>query len=508
MRRVREVLRLRGECRLSTRQIARSSGIGRSTVSEYLSRAKVAGLGWPLPEGVDDAELERRLFPPQPTAPTDRRPAPDWANVHQELKRKGVTLQLLWEEYKVGCPEDGFQYSWFCKTYRDWAKRLDLSMRQEHRAGEKSFIDYAGQTVPVVDPHTGEIREAQIFIAVLGASSYTYAEATWTQSLPDWIGSHIRAFEFFDGVSEILVPDNLKSGVTRPDLYEPDLNPTYRDLAMHYGTAIIPARVRRPRDKAKAEAGVLLVERWILACLRHRTFFSLIELNVAIAQLLVKLNNKPFQKLPGSRRSLFEQLDRPALRPLPTTRFEFAEWKRATVYIDYHVEVDRHYYSVPYQLYKRKVDVRFTRTTIEIFYKGNRVASHRRSFQPGGHTTITEHMPPSHRHYAEWTPERLIRWAGKIGPATRAVVEKILSSRLHPQQGFRSCLGILNLTKKYGDARLEAACRRADHIGARSCKSIASILKNGLDSQPLPGADGSGSTLPAHDNLRGAEYYR
>lgn len=508
MRKVREVLRLRWECGLSTRQIARSSGIGRTTVGEYLSRAKAAGLGWPLPEGLKDADLERQLFPAPPVVSIADRPMPDWAWVHQELKRKGVTLQLLWQEYKAGCPEDGFQYSWFCKTYRAWAGLLDLSMRQEHRAGEKLFVDYAGQTVPVVDPGSGEIREAQIFVAVLGASSYTFAEATWTQSLPDWIGSHIRAFEFLGGVTEITVPDNLKAAVIRPHLYEPDLNVTYQDFAAHYGTAIIPARVRRPRDKAKVETAVQLVERWILACLRHRTFFSLDELNEAIAELLERLNDKPFQKLPGCRRTVFEQLDRPALRPLPPTRYEFAEWKRATVHIDYHIEVDRHYYSVPYQLVKRKLDVRFTRTTVEIFQHGNRVASHRRSFQRGRFTTIREHMPPSHRHYADWTPERLIRWAGKVGVATRTVVEKILASRPHPQQGFRACLGILNLTRKYGDDRLEAACRRANQIGARSCKSIASILEKGLDSQPLPDPGRRRSTPPAHDNLRGAEYYR
>jgi transposase len=508
MRKVREVLRLGWECGLSARQIARSTRIGRTAVAEYLSRAKAAGLGWPLPAGLDDGALERRLFPPRPTAAAADRPTPDWAVVHQELKHKGVTLQLLWEEYKTGWPEDGFQYSWFCKAYRDWMGLLDVSMRQEHRAGEKLFVDYAGQTVPVADPRTGELRAAQIFVAVLGASNYTYAEATWTQSLPDWIGSHIRAFEFLGGVTEILVPDNLKSGVLRPDLYEPDLNATYADLAAHYGTAVIPARVRRARDKAKAEAGVLLVERWILACLRHRTFFSLAELNTAIALLLVKLNNKPFQKLPGTRRTLFEQLDRPALRSLPPVRYEFAEWKRATVYLDYHIEVDRHYYSVPFQLRKRKVDVRYTRTSVEVFFKGNRVASHQRSFQPGRHTTLPEHMPPAHRSYAEWTPERLRLWAGKIGPATQAVVAAILVSRPHPQQGFRSCLGILHLTKKYGDRRLEAACQRAGRIGARSYKSIASILQHGLDSQPLPAIEERSATLPAHGNLRGPEYYR
>jgi len=508
MRRVREVLRLCWEQQLSARQVARSIGLGRSTVAEYLRRAQAAGLSWPLPAGIDDAELEQRLFPPQPTAPSGNRPVPDWAQVHEELKHKGVTLALLWEEYKATSPATGFQYSWFCRAYRLWAGLLDLSMRQDHRAGEKLFVDYAGPTVAIVNPHTGEVRDAQIFVAVLGASNYTYAEATWTQSLPDWIGSHIRAFEFFGGSAELLIPDNLKSAVIKPHLYEPDLNPTYQELASHYGSAVIPARVRRPKDKAKAEAGVLLVERWILACLRKRTFFSLDELNEAIAELLVRLNNKPFQKLPGSRRSMFEKLDRPALRPLPPTRYEFSEWKGARVHIDYHIEVDHHYYSVPYQLVKHKVDARFTRTTVEVFYKGKRVASHRRSFQRGRHTTLTEHMPPSHRHYAEWTPERLCRWAAKIGPATKVFIEHLLGSRAHPQQGFRSCLGILSLSKSYDDARIEAACARATAIGANSCKSVTSILKKGLDSQPPPEVSSQPSLPLVHDNIRGAEYYR
>ncbi len=509
MRKVREVLRLSWERKLSARQVARSAGLGRSTVSDYLRRAKVAGLSWPLPEGLDNASLEQQLFPPPCRADSVSRPTPDWATIHQELKHKGVTLGLLWEEYKATCPEDGFQYSWFCRSYRDWAGLLDLSMRQHHRAGEKLFVDYAGQTAGIVNPATGEVLDAQIFVAVLGASSYTYAEATWTQSLPDWISSHIRALEFFGGATEILVPDNLKSAVIKPHLYEPELNPTYQEMASHYGTAVIPARVRRAKDKAKAEAGVQLVERWILACLRKQTFFSLPELNKAIAKLLERLNSKPFQKMPGSRRSLFESLDRPALRQLPATPYELAEWKKVAVYLDYHVEFDHHYYSVPYQLYKRKrkVEVRATATVIEVFYKGKRVASHRRSFQRGRHTTLREHMPPSHRLYADWTPERFVRWAGKIGPQTKAFIEHVLTSRAHPQQGFRSCLGILKLAKTYSDERLEAACGRATQIGASSYKSVASILKRGLDSQPL-GEPSTNSRPQLHSNIRGAAYYR
>jgi transposase len=380
-------------------------------------------------------------------------------------------------------------------------------MRQEHRAGEKLFVDYAGQTIDVIDPDTGELRPAQIFVAVLGASSYTYAEATWTQQLPDWIGAHIRAFAFLGGLPEIVVPDNTRCAVTDPHLYEPDLNPTYQDLAAHYGVAIIPARPRRPRDKAKVEAGVLLVERWILACLRNRRFFSLVELNEAIGELLIRLNRRRFKRLPESRESLFQALDRPALRPLPPEHYEYAEWRKVRVHIDYHVDVDRHYYSVPYPLVRRELDARLTDRTVEVFHRGERVASHRRSCLRGRFTTVPEHMPPAHRHHAEWTPERLRRWAEESGPESAQLVETILLSRRHPQQGFRTCLGILRLGKRYGEGRLEAACRRANAIGARSYRSVASILEKGLDRQPPPGTEPEHRS-PEHENVRGALYYR
>ena len=377
MRKIRDVLRLYFAAALSIRAIARSLGTSPSTVGEYLRRAKVAGLSWPVPESVDDTGLERRLFPPPPPSRTAR-PLPDWSEVHRELRRKSVTLSLLWQEYKETHPE-GLQYSWFCEQYRAWAAKLDLVMRQEHRAGEKLFVDYAGQTVPVVDRKTGAVRQAQIFVAVLGASSYTFAEATWTQTLPDWTASHVRAFAFYGGCPELVVPDNLRSGVSRAHRYEPDLNPTYHDLARHYGVAVLPARVRRPRDKAKAEVAVQVVERWILAALRHRTFFSLAELNAAIAELLERLNTRRFRKLPGSRRSQFEELDRPALRPLPNSPYVFAEWQAARASTDYHVEVDGHYYSVPHALVRRQLDVRLTARTVECFHRGQRVASHVRS---------------------------------------------------------------------------------------------------------------------------------
>lgn len=407
-------------------------------------------------------------------------------------------------EYKAAHPE-GYHYSGFCDQYRAWARKLDLVMRQEHRAGEKLFVAYAGQTVEVVDRHTGEIGHAQIFVAVLGASSYTYAEATWTQQLPDWIGSHVRAFEFLGGVSELLVPDNLRSGVSKAHRYEPELNATYAELASHYGVAVLPARVRKPRDKAKAESGVFLVERWILAVLRHRTFFSLAELNSEIARHLERLNTRPFKKLPGARRELFEQLDRPALRPLPAQPYEFAEWKKVRVNIDYHVEIAGHYYSVPYQLVRKALEARYSERIVECFHNGQRVASHPCSHLKGHHTTVPEHMPVAHRRYAEWTPQRLIRWAEKTGSATASMVQTILERRAHPQQGFRSCLGIMRLGKSFGEERLEAACRRALTLGACSYKSLESILRQGLDRKSIPEQQDLDLSIE-HEDIRGTDY--
>ena len=504
MRKIREVLRLKFECGLSDRKIAKSCNMARSSVAEYIRRAKAAGLVYPISEDIDDTALEKMLFPQCSPAPRNR-PVPDWAYVHRQLKHKGVTLGLLWQEYKEQHP-DGYQYSWFCKEYGKWESRVDVVMRQHHRAGEKLFVDYAGQTVAVVDQSTGEEREAQIFVSVLGASNYTYAEATWTQSLPDWIGSHVRAFSFLGGVPEVVVPDNLKSGVRKACYYDPDLNPTYQDMAAHYGTVVLPARVRKPRDKAKVEVGVQVVERWILARLRKHSFFSIDELNQHIWKLLKELNNRPFQKMPGSRKSMFDCVDAPALRPLPKVPYEFARWKKATVNIDYHVEVDGHYYSVPYQLVGKKVDVRFTDKAVECFYKHKRVASHLRSRQRGRHSTISEHMPPAHRKYLEWTPERFLRWAEKIGPKTLVLTEGILSSRSHPQQAYRTLLGIFRLGKSYSNERLEAACRRALFIGATSYRSIESILKTGLDQKPLPHTPQPSRSI-SHANIRGSKYY-
>ena len=505
MRRIKEVLRLHHESGLGLRQISRALRVSPATVSEYLRRAEESGISWPLPDLLSDTQLEQRLFPSSTMVPVGERPSPDWASQNKELKRKGVTLFLLWQEYKAVYP-DGYQYSWFCEQYRTWSSKLDVSMRQTHKAGEKMFVDYAGQTLPITNPKTGEITEAQIFVATLGASSYTFAETTWTQTLPDWIGSHTRAFAFFGGVTEIIVPDNLKSGITTPCRYEPGVNRTYMEMASHYSTVVIPARVRKPKDKAKVESAVQVVERWILARLRNRIFFSLSEANAAIAELLTQYNDRPFQKLPGSRREMFESLERATLKPLPTQSYTYAEWTTVNVYIDYHVEADGHYYSVPYQLLKRSLEVRITTHTVECFCKGKRVASHRRSYNKGKHTTENEHMPKSHREYAEWTPERLIKWAASFGPSTSGLVEAILRKRVHPQQGFRSVMGLLRLGKQYDQKRLENACERALATGAISYKSVASILKSNLDKQPLRKTTEETDPIE-HDNIRGAGYY-
>jgi transposase len=508
VRKIKEALRLHYEKNLSTRQIAESLGIGRSTVHDYLYRVQQADLTWPLPAEIDEATLERQLFPSTDPVVQEKRQMPSMEYLHQELKKKGVTLQLLWYEYKEKDPE-GYQYSQFCHLYHQWAEKLDPCLHQEYRAGEKLFVDYAGQTMEITDPETGEIHQAQIFVATLGASNYTFAEATSSQGLPSWIKSHIHAFEFFQGVAEILVPDNLRAAVTRSCRYEPDLNATYREMAEHYGAVIIPARVGKPKDKAKVESGVLRVEQAILAPLRHRTFFSLAELNEAIREQLKILNNRPFQKLDASRQILFETLDKPALKPLPVNPYAYADWKKATLNIDYHLEVDHHYYSAPYQLIHQGLDVRFTDTLIQIFFKGRRVASHRRSHHRGGYTTLPEHMPKAHQKYLEWTPSRLIQWAGTIGPQTQKLLGFILENRPHPEQGYRSCLGVLRLKDRYSSERLEAACARALAVKAYSYKNVESILKNGLDRQPLDRSS-SQTRLPLleHENLRGRQYYQ
>jgi transposase len=505
MRKLREILRLKYELRMRHRAIARACGVGVGTVSEHVARAREAGLSWPLPNDLDDATLEARLF--ATAEPKRERIAPDVMRIHQELKRTGVTLQLLWEEY-LGVHPEGYRYSQFCEIYRRWAKRLKPSMRQVHRAGEKTFIDFSGKRPHIVDRRTGEEIPVELFVAVLGASSFTYAEATESQQLPCWVGAHTRMADYFEGSTEIWVPDQLKSGVTRACRYEPGIHRTYQELAEHYGAVVIPARPGKPRDKPKVESGVLVAQRWILARLRDQTFFSIPELNQAIWKLLEEVNDRPMQKLRVSRRQLYEQLDRPALKPLPTQRFEIADWKWCTVNVDYHVEVDHHYYSVQHPLRGERVEARFTNSTVEIIYKGKRITSHRRSYERGRHTTKPEHMPSSHRAHAEWTPSRLIRWAEKAGPATGRVVAEILRSRPHPEQGYRACLGIMRLGRSYGTERLEAASRRAEQLRSASYRTVRNILSSNQDRLPFEELETRATPpTPVHANIRGASYY-
>jgi transposase len=509
MRKIREVLRLKFEAHLSHEKIAAATGLSKGAVTNAVQRALQKGLSWPLPAEVDDSRLEAMLY--RQAAPRSQYAQPDYALMHQELKRKGVTLQLLWEEYAAAHGEQAYRYSQFCEHYREYRKTLARSMRQVHKAGEKVFIDYSGDTVAVIDPNSGEILNAEIFVATLGASKYAYAEATWTQTLPDWIGSTIRMLEFFGAVPSLWVPDNLKAAIKNACRYEPEATSTYQDCAQHYQAAILPARPYHAKDKAAVEMSVLVVQRWILARLRNRQFFSLHELNAAIAELLVDLNRRPFKKLPGCRAEAFASIDRPAMKPLPATRYEYAEWVRAKVNIDYHIEADLHYYSVPHALVGERLRVRITDSTVECFFKGARVAAHVRSRLKGKHTTLPEHMPRAHRKHMKWTPGRLLNWGQNIGTGTRAVVQWQLENRPHPEQGYRACLGLLNLSKTYGEQRLEAACRRALALGSPTRKRIIAILKARLDQHPdlFPAADTAAATASrTHSNVRGADYFR
>ena len=475
MRKIREVLRLRFAQGLSQRAIGTSLGLSAGAVNSYLGRARMVGLDWPLADEFSDAELETLLFPSPPDVASERRPVPDWAVVHRELRRPNMTLALLWEEYRGGSGgQDGFGYSWFCDLYREWAKRLKPTLRQVHTAGERVFVDFSGRTMEVIDGSTGEIRRAEIFVGVLGASSYTFAEAAWSQSLPDWIALHVNMLTFMGGVPRQIVSDNLRAGITRACFYEPLVNRTYADMAAHYGTAILPARPRRPRDKAKVEQAVLMVERWLLGRMRHRIFYSLAEVNAAIGELLQQLNEeRPLRRLGVTRRQLLEEIDRPALKPLPVDPYILAEWRVRRVGIDYHVEISDHYYSVPHRFARAEVEARFTVRTVEIFLKGERIAAHQRMSGNHKHTTVAEHMPSSHRRYAGWTLDRIRDDAARIGPATAALCEVIFEERSHPEQGFRTCLGIVRLARSYGNERLEAAASHAADIGARTYGSVS-----------------------------------
>ncbi len=503
MRQVREVLRQKWGMGRTLRQIARSCGVSRDTVTEYVRRAEAAGLSWPLPADLDDAALDARLFPGNP-AHLNQRPEPDFPWILKELRRKHVTLWLLWTEYKRQHP-DGYQYSHFCERYRQWVKTTEITFRQVHKAGEKVFLDFAGDTVEVVDPFTGELFQGHIFVAVQGASNYLYTEAFPGEGMCAWVMGVRHALEFFKGVPRALVPDNPKATVVRPCRFEPELNRVFQEMAAHYGTAVLPAPPRMPRAKAKVEAGVKFVETRILAALRDRTFFGLTELNRAVREAMVELNEEPFKKLEGNRRSCFEELDRPALLPLPALPYEFAVWKRARVHIDYHVEVEGNFYSVPYRLAHREVEVRLTARLVEVLFQGKQVAAHQRLWGKGRTSTIPEHLAPAHSKHREWTPERFASWAATIGPSTVKLVHDILESRPHPELGFRSCLGILSLGKRYGPERLEAAAGRALSFRALSYRHIRSILEKGLDQVP---AETVSAPAPLqHSNLRGAAYY-
>lgn len=505
MRKIKEILKLKFDVGLSYHQIARSVNVSKSTVHDIINRFNRAALSWPLSEELENEKvLEIMLYPEQVSA-VEKRPEPDMNWIYKELKKKSVTLLLLWEEYKELNP-DSYQYSYFCERYNRWKAKLNPVLRQIYRAGEATQVDYAGQTMTITDPESGKTYDAYIFVAVLAASNYTYAEAVLSLDLASWISSHVRAFEFFGGVTELLVPDNTKTGVNHPCRYEPELNRTYAEMAYYYGIAVIPTRPYKPRDKAKTETGVQIVERWILARLRNRTFFSLEELNLAIWEELEQLNERPFQKLEGSRKSLFEELERPALKALPEQHFEYAVWKKLTVNIDYHVEVNKNYYSVPYQLVKEKVEVRITSSVVEIIHLGKRVASHRLLFGKGKFSTLKEHRPASHQKHLEWTPSRIVRWAAETGPKTAELTKAIMEQKPHPEQGYRSCLGLIRLSKRYGQERLEAACNRAIYYNTVSYKSVNSILKHGLDSK-LPEENTSLKPL-IHHNIRGARYYQ
>ena len=505
MRKTREILRLRWGRKLSQREVGQSCNCAPSTVNDVEARARLAGLSWPLPDDLDDAGLEVKLYPVR--AGSGKRPQPNFKHIHLELGRPGVTLALLWEEYRSAHP-NGYGYTRFCDLYREWRGQLDVSMRQAHTPGEKLYVDFAGTRAVVHDAVSGEAQEVSVFVAALGASQLIYAEAVPGEDLHSWLGLHQRTFEFLGGVPAVVVPDNLKSAVTKACFYDPELNRSYKDLADHYETVILPARVRRPKDKAKVENAVQQVERWVLAPLRNQRFFSLVELNQAIRQRLEWLNQRPLSKLEQSRQQLFDEVDKPALKPLPKKRFEIPEWKRNVgVNIDYHIEFDNHYYSVPCQLMRKRVDVRATSTTVECLHEGVRVALHPRSYVRGKSTTTTEHRPKSHRDYADWTPSRMLRWAGSIGPQTEAAVQAVMNSKRHPEEGYRASLGVIRLATRYGKERLERACERALGIRSPSYKTIHSILKTGMDQQPL-NLQPLPLTEPVdHENVRGANYY-
>jgi len=505
MRNIRDILRLKLASELSIRQIKASTKVSVGTIQKLLSKANEMGLSWPLPDGLDDNQLAQMFYPGADTRVSSRHQVPNWTNVHQELKRKGMTKQLLWEEHAERYPNRCYSYSQFCDRYRHWCGQQKRSMRQIHKAGEKAFVDYCGPTVPIVNAGTGEMRSAQIFVGVLGASNYTYAEATYTQSLPDWLGSHVRMLEYFDGCPDMIIPDNLRSAVSKACRYDPELNPCYQQLAEHYQVAIVPARPYKPKDKSKAEVAVQIVERWILARLRHHTFFSLAELNQCIRVLLDDLNTRPFKQLPGNRLQAFEQLDKPALKPLPVQAYRYVAIKTVKVNIDYHVQYEQHHYSVPHQYVGEKLELHASDTLVVVYFRQNQVALHPRKHRPGI-TTEAAHMPQRHQKHQQWTPGRLKSWARDIGPEVLAWVTRQLEIKTHPEQAYRVCLGLLNLSREYPRERLNSACKIANHESLLRLKQIKAILKSNRDKLPQQ-LDLSVELPQDHENIRGSRNY-
>jgi len=505
MRNIRDILRLRLAGDLSIRQIRASTKVSIGTIQMLLTRAAELGLSWPLPDDLDDNRLAKLFYPNADTRVSTRHQVPDWASIHQDLKSPGMTKQLRWEEYAEQYPNRCYSYSQFCDRYRHWCGLQKRSMRQSHKAGEKAFVDYAGQTIPVINANTGEIRSAQIFVGVLGASNYTYSEATWTQSLPDWLGSHVRLFEYLGGCPAMVIPDNLRSAVSKACRYDPETNPSYQQLAEHYQVAILPARPYKPKDKSKVEVAVQIVERWILARLRHHSFFSLAELNQCIRALLDELNQKPFKQLPGNRLQAFEKLDKPALKPLPRHAYCYIDIKPVKVNIDYHVQYERHHYSVPHQYVGERLELHASRSLITLYFKKNPSASHPRKYQPGT-TTEAAHMPQRHHKHQTWTPGRLKNWAHDIGGDVLIWVSHQLETKAHPEQAYRVCLGLLNLSRQYPVERLNAACNIANREQLHRLKQIKSILKSNRDK--LPEQLDLGTELPQdHENIRGPRNY-
>ena len=499
---IKEVLRLKFDCHLPNRSIAACLKIGGATVSEILSRFRTSDLVWPLLDGLTENQLEAWLY--QGRRPVKGKQMPDFAACHDELKRKGMTKLLLWQEYQVREPDGAYGYTQFCVLYREWVKKQRRSMRQLHTAGEKVFLDFCGPTLPIINPDTDEVRQAQIFVATLGASSYTYIEACPNQGQESWLMAHVRAFEFFGGVPQLLVPDNLKAAVTKADRYDPYLNENYQKLARHYNTAILPARPYHPKDKAKVENAVQVVERWVLMRLRHQVFHTFAALNRALALLLKELNERTFRQYPGCRRSRFDTLDKPALTALPPHQYEYTDIRRAKVGPDYHVLYRRHAYSVPHALVGSYIDIEAGAQLVRLPHRGQMVAQHPKALTEGGFTTLAEHMPESHQRQ-RWSPERLLGWGESIGSATRAVVEWHLRQRKHPEQAYRSCLGLLSLVRKYGDARLEKACQQALLLERPHRRVIMNLLLNRREETETDVAQED--VLVEHANVRGAGYY-